>query len=109
MRTIESRQQLRLSLNPKRPLMRFLPKAVRMASVISQALPLELLAVGERGVVVDVDGCPDFVVRLEEMGLHPGVLVCMVRPGSPCILEINHTRFSIRFEDSATVLVDVAR
>ena len=89
--------------------MRFLPKAVGMASVISQAVPLELMAAGERGVVVDVDGYPDFVVRLEEMGLHPGVQVYMVRPGSPCILEINRTRFSIRFEESATVLVDIGR
>jgi ferrous iron transport protein A len=80
-----------------------------MASAVSQTVPLELLVAGETGVVVDVDGQPGLVVRLEEMGLHAGARVCMVRPGSPCILEINHQRFSIRFEDSATVLVDVAR
>ena len=89
--------------------MRFHLKAARMSSVVSQALPLKLLAAGERGVVVDVDGCPNLVVRLQEMGLHPGVPVCMIRPGSPCILEINHQRFSIRFDDSITVLVDVDR
>lgn len=80
-----------------------------MASVVSRTLPLELLATGETGIVVDVDGDPALVVRLHEMGLHPGVRVCMVRPGSPCILEINHHRFSMRFEDSASVLVEVAQ
>ncbi len=80
-----------------------------MASVVSQALPLDMLASGESGIVVEIDGRPEIVVRLEEMGLHSGVHVRMVRPGSPCILEINHQRFLIRFEDSVTVLVDVAR
>ena len=80
-----------------------------MASVVSQTLAIELLAAGEEGVVVDVDGHPELVVRLEEMGLHAGARVRMVRPGSPCILEINHHRFLIRFEELATVLVDVTR
>ena len=80
-----------------------------MSSVVSQTLPLDHLTAGEMGVVVEVDGQLGLVVRLEEMGLHAGARVCMVRPGSPCILEINHQRFSFRFEDSATVLVDVAR
>ena len=80
-----------------------------MASVVSQILPLELLAAGEVGIVVEIDGDPGLVMRLHEMGLHAGVRVCMVRPGSPCILEINHHRFLIRFEDLATVLVDVSQ
>ncbi len=80
-----------------------------MASIVSQAVPLELLTTGERGIVVNVEGPPDFIVRLEEMGLHGGARVCMVRSGSPCILEINGQRFLIRIEDSATVLVDVIR
>jgi ferrous iron transport protein A len=87
--------------------MRFLRKAARMSSVVSQTLPLELLTAGERGIVVQIDGDPDLVVRLEEMGLHSGVRVCMVRPGSPCILEVNHQRFSFRFDDLVTVLVNV--
>jgi ferrous iron transport protein A len=80
-----------------------------MASVVSQIVPLEILAAGEAGTVVDVDGDPALVMRLHEMGIHHGVRVCMVRQGSPCILEVNHHRFLIRFEDLATVLVDVAR
>jgi Fe2+ transport system protein FeoA len=80
-----------------------------MSSVVSQTLPLELLTAGEQGVVVEIDGCPELVVRLEEMGLHSGVRVHMVQTGSPCILEINHQRYSMRFDDSVTVLVDVAQ
>ena len=78
-----------------------------MSSVVSQALPLELLTAGEQGIVVEIDGAPELVVRLEEMGLHAGVFVYMVQPGAPCILEINHQRYSMRFDDSMTVLVDV--
>lgn len=80
-----------------------------MTSVISQTMPLELLSAGELGVVSAIEGRPDLVTRLEEMGLHTGTQVRMIRPGSPCILEINHHRYSIRFEDSAMVLVDVSK
>lgn len=79
-----------------------------MASTISQTLPLEMMAAGERGTVIDVAGQPELVGRLAEMGLHSGVHLCMVRPGSPCIVEINQQRYSVRFEDYATVLVDIA-
>ncbi len=80
-----------------------------MSSVVSQALPLELLTAGEQGIVVEIDGAPELVVRLEEMGLYTGVRVCMVQPGAPCILEINHQRYSMRFDDSVTVLVDLVQ
>ena len=78
-----------------------------MASVILQMVPLELLRAGEQGTVVEISGRNDFVVRLEEMGLHAGARICMIRPGSPCIVEINHHRISFRIDESATVLVDL--
>ena len=80
-----------------------------MSGVVLQALPLGHLIAGEQGVVIDVDGPSELVVRLEEMGLHAGARVCMIRPGSPCILEVNNQRFSFRFDDSTVVLVEVAR
>ena len=76
-------------------------------SIASQTLPIELMNAGESGVVVDVSGRSDLVVRLEEMGLNAGVRIRMVRPGSPCILEVNQHRISIRFDESISVLVDV--
>ena len=78
-----------------------------MASVTSQMVPLELLRAGEQGTVVEISGRNDFVVRLEEMGLHAGARISMIRPGSPCIVEINHHRISFRIDESATVLVDL--
>jgi ferrous iron transport protein A len=72
-------------------------------------VPLELMSSGEQGRVCTLDGSPEFVVRLEEMGLREGARVRMVRTGSPCILAINDHRLSLRFDDSATVLVEVTR
>lgn len=76
---------------------------------MTQVLPIELLHSGERGRICDVEGSPDLVHRLEEMGLHQGVTVQMVRSGSPCILAVNHHRLSFRGSDLANVLVEVAR
>ncbi len=78
-----------------------------MASVVSQTVPVELLEAGDEAVIVDVDGRADLVVRLEEMGLHAGAHIRMIRAGSPCIVEVNQHRLSFRFDDSVTVLVDV--
>ena len=72
-------------------------------------VPLEMMSTGEQGCVRALDGSPDLVVRLEEMGLREGALIRMVRSGSPCILAINEHRLSLRFDDNATVLVEVSR
>lgn len=72
-------------------------------------VPLELMSNGEQGRVCNLDGSPEFVVRLEEMGLREGTRVRMVRAGSPCILAINNHRFSLRCDECASVLVEVAR
>ena len=72
-------------------------------------VPIELMSAGERGRVCALDGAPEFVLRLEEMGLHEGAQVRMVRAGSPCILAVNDHRFSLRFDHNATVLVEVTR
>ena len=74
-----------------------------------QLVPLEMMTIGEHGCVRDVDGSPDFVVRLHEMGLHEGAKVRMVKTGSPCILAVNEHRFSLRFDDCATVMVELTR
>jgi ferrous iron transport protein A len=70
-------------------------------------IPLEMLAAGEEGRIQELDGSPEFVHRLEEMGLRIGATVHMVRPGSPCIVAVENHRFSLRIEDSATVLIEV--
>jgi ferrous iron transport protein A len=73
-----------------------------------QVLPLELLQTGERGAIHDLEGEPEFVHRLEEMGLRRGATVEMLRPGSPCILAVDHHRLSFRPEPSTTILVEIS-
>lgn len=75
---------------------------------MSQVIPLEMLKSGEQGSIYEIDGAADFVHRLEEMGLRTGATIKMLRPGSPCILDINHQRLSFRVDDQATILVEVA-
>ena len=70
-------------------------------------VPLELLRTGEQGRISTLEGSADFVHRLQEMGLREGAVVEMVRPGSPCILAIDHQRLSLRLDEAATVLVEV--
>jgi Fe2+ transport system protein FeoA len=70
-------------------------------------VPLEMMSTGEEGRVCTLEGTPDFVVRLQEMGLREGVKVRMIQPGSPCILAVNDHRFSFRIHESATVLVEL--
>ena len=76
-------------------------------STSSPLIPLELLAAGEHGRIQELDGSPEFVHRLEEMGLRIGAMICMVQPGSPCILAVGNHRFSLRIDETATVLVAV--
>lgn len=78
-------------------------------AIMMQLVPLELMATGEQGCVRDVDGSPEFVVRLQEMGLNVGAVVKMVKAGSPCIVAVNEQRFSLRFDECATVMVEVTR
>lgn len=76
-------------------------------SAESPLIPLELLSVGEHGRIHDLDGTDEFIHRLTEMGLRIGETVCMVQPGSPCILALGNHRFSLRIEESASVMVEV--
>jgi ferrous iron transport protein A len=69
-------------------------------------VPLELLRTGERGRIAELEGSPEFVHRLQEMGLREGALVEMLQPGSPCILAVDQHRFSLRIDEVATVLVE---
>lgn len=76
-------------------------------SANTPVIPLDLLAAGEHGHIHELDGPPELIHRLAEMGLRIGAAVSMVQPGSPCILAVGNHRFSIRIDDCATVLVEV--
>ncbi|MFN0054186.1 MAG: ferrous iron transport protein A [Planctomycetales bacterium] len=71
-------------------------------------VPLHLLQPGETGCVLEVEGEPLLVQRLDEMGLRAGVQVRMVTSGRPCIVALDQHRLSFRGEDEALVMVEVA-
>ncbi len=78
-------------------------------AVSGQVMPLAQLAPGESGTILEVDGQPDHVRRLGEMGLRPGGPVRMVRPGGACIVAVGNHRFGFRGDDAALILVQVGQ
>lgn len=68
-------------------------------------IPMDLMAAGETGRVVQVDGSPDVVHRLAEMGLREQAHVLMIQPGSPCIVAVGDHRLSLRTADEAEIFV----
>ncbi len=77
------------------------------SNALRNVIPLGLLAVGSTATIVEVDGKPEVVCRLHEMGVRPGRDVRMVRSGAACILAIDNHRFGFRGADAAHVLVEV--
>ena len=74
---------------------------------LRHVIPLGFLAVGATATIVEVDGKPDVVGRLHEMGVRPGSDVRMLRSGGACIVAIDNHRFGFRGAEAAHVLVEV--
>ena len=72
---------------------------------LENIVPLELMACGEFGHVVQIDGPADVVHRLAEMGLREQASVRMVQPGRPCIVAVNDQRLSLRADEEVEILV----
>jgi Fe2+ transport system protein FeoA len=70
-----------------------------------EVLPLELLSSGEWADVTDVSGEPGWVNRLAEMGVQVGSRLCVLQPGSPCLLQIGSLRLSLRPDWAMQILV----
>jgi ferrous iron transport protein A len=73
-----------------------------------QLIPLGSLPVGACATVVRIDGQPDVVLRLHEMGVRPGCPVRMIQPGAACVVAIGNHRFGFRGAESALILVEVS-
>ena len=82
------------------------PKA---AAADNQVVPLDQLAPGESGTILEVDGQPEHVQRLGEMGLRPGRPLRMVRSGEACIVAVGNHRFGFRGAEAALILVEVGK
>ena len=67
------------------------------------------LAVGQRGVIRDVDGEPDLIQRLMELGLTDGEEVEVVRfapLGDPLEIRIRGYLLSLRRHEARSVLLE---
>jgi ferrous iron transport protein A len=68
-------------------------------------LPLDSLRPGEWAEIADVTGEPKWVGRLAELGIRPGTLVKILQPGSPCLLEVDGCRLSLRLDFDLQIMV----
>ena len=69
------------------------------------ALPLDLLPPGTSCDVTDVCGAPAWVGRMAELGIRTGSRLRVVRPGSPCLIEVGSARFCVRGDCDCQILV----
>lgn len=68
-------------------------------------VPLQYLAAGDFGHVVEIVGCPEQVQRVREMGILDGTPVQMIRSGTPCIVRAGSQTICVRGGDLLNVLV----
>jgi ferrous iron transport protein A len=68
-------------------------------------LPLDLLSSGEWADVAEVTGEANWVCRMAELGVRTGCRLCMLRPGSPCLLQVGDCRLSLRGDCTMQILV----
>ena len=68
-------------------------------------LPLDLLQSGQWADVAEVAGDPAWVGRMAELGVRTGCRLCMLQPGTPCLLQVGGCRLSLRGNDTMQILV----
>jgi len=70
-------------------------------------VPLSSLKPGERGVVVDIKGGPNFRSKLVSVGLTPGVTVQVIESYGygPIVLYVGGTRLAVGRGMASRVLV----
>jgi ferrous iron transport protein A len=54
------------------------------------------LPAGSRAEIVKVDGTPNGVARLRELGFQSGRRIEMVRPGATCIVKLDQCKMCVR-------------
>jgi Fe2+ transport system protein FeoA len=62
---------------------------------------------GESGTIVDLDGNPDVITRIREMGIREGAQIEMVQSGEPCIIAVGNQRLSLRVDQTTLVYVEI--
>ncbi|RMF07312.1 MAG: ferrous iron transport protein A [Candidatus Neomarinimicrobiota bacterium] len=78
--------------------------AVRPTPIVN----ITSLSIGDSAEVVSVSGSTDFVNRLADLGLNPGMLIRVVRVapgGSPYLVKVRDFYLTLRREDARRVEV----
>lgn len=78
-----------------------------MPAVLTQLVPLTIMQPGEVGIVRELSGDSRQTHHLEELGIRDGATVRMIRNGSPSIVAVNGHRFSLRFDPTTDVWVEL--
>ncbi len=68
-------------------------------------LPIEMLSSGVWADVAEVQGETSWVSRMAELGVRAGSRLQVLQPGSPCLLQINGCRLSLRADLAMQILV----
>jgi Fe2+ transport system protein FeoA len=68
-------------------------------------LPLELLHTGEWGEIAEINGEPGWIGRMAELGIRAGNRIRVLQAGSPCLLQIDGCRLSLRGDQTTQILV----
>jgi ferrous iron transport protein A len=74
--------------------------------VVKKTISLHLLPAGQSAFIRRIQGNPDHIHRLEEIGLRSGSRIEMFRPGNPCILRLAGNKICLRADDMLHVLVE---
>jgi len=68
-------------------------------------IPIASLLPGQVAEVRQVVGRTDQIRRLGELGVRDGVLLEVVRAGTPCVVRMGGTKFCFRDGETCSVLV----
>jgi ferrous iron transport protein A len=77
-----------------------------MIDVVKKTIPLNQLPAGQAAFIRCIEGHPDHIHRLEEIGLRGGARIEMFRPGNPCIIRLAGNKICLRSDDLLHVIVE---
>ncbi|MDG2105891.1 MAG: FeoA family protein [Pirellulaceae bacterium] len=72
-----------------------------------EIIPLKLLRPGSKAAIDTIDGQPDEVQRMEELGLQQGSEIEVLQHGCPCIVRCRGVKYCLRGNDCHCVWVRV--
>ncbi len=74
--------------------------------MVKKTISLHQLPAGRAAFISGIQGDPDHIHRLEELGLRGRSRIEMFRPGNPCIIRLAGNKICLRANDLVHVLVE---